>query len=158
MPWIKFRGPQNRYSTKQNINGLVIIVGKVKEKYVKESQPLSDRVGLLKLNTMPHNLNIIQIYAPTSKSIQEIKEFYQDLDQVLKETWKQEINIILRDFNSKIGKGKDGDVVCDDGLGTRNKNREILVKFSKQNKYLVQTRVVPRKYIPGNHQETTRET
>jgi len=44
-----------------------------------------DKIILLKLYAKPVNINVIQVYAPTTDSTEdEIETFYEELKQVLK--------------------------------------------------------------------------
>ena len=43
----------------------------------------------------------------------------------------------MGDFNAKIGKGKQGEVVGSHGLGERNERGERLVEFCMNNKLIV---------------------
>lgn len=73
---------------------------------------------MVQLLGRPININIIQVYAPTAdKPEEEVENFYKQLDQVLKLTKPNEINIILGDLNAKVGKGRMGSVIGDWGLG-----------------------------------------
>ena len=55
----------------------------------------------------PIDINIIQVYAPTSeKPDNEVEQFYGQIEQAIKLTKSNEINIILGDLNAKIGKAK----------------------------------------------------
>ena len=66
------------------------------------------------------DLNIIQVYAPTAdKEEPIIEEFYEQLNSLIKLTKSDEITIIIGDFNAKIGKGKEEDLVGAYGLGLR---------------------------------------
>lgn len=77
-------------------------------------------MGLLKLQTAHRNLNIIQIYAPTNdKPDQEIEEFYNKIE-VMQLTKKGEITMIIGDFNSKVGRGAEGDSIEAYGIGERS--------------------------------------
>ena len=125
-------------NTTQNRNGVAIVINKDTERSVKGFIPITERIALLKLNATPCNINIITAYAPTSESTEEeIDKFYTELDKTLKETKKEELNVILGDFNAKVGKGIDGEVVGEFGLGTRNERGEKLVQFCKDNELII---------------------
>lgn len=73
--------------TTRNRNGVAMIVKREIAKAVIGFTPISDRVMLLKINSSPSNINIIQVYAPTSESTEEeIENFYQTLENSLKLT------------------------------------------------------------------------
>ena len=66
--------------------------------------PMSDRMILMKLQGKPFNVNIIQIYAPTlDHSDEETDQFYLNLQKLMQYTKTDEINIIMGDFNAKVG-------------------------------------------------------
>ena len=68
---------------------------------------VSDRTALVKLKAKPFNINIIQVYVPTSASTEEeLEEFYKELDKCIKECKDHEVNIGMGDFNAKVGKGR----------------------------------------------------
>ena len=62
---------------------------------------VSDRIALVKLKFKPFNINIIQVYAPTSASAEEeLEEIYEELDKCKKECKDYEVNIAMGDFNA----------------------------------------------------------
>nr|XP_032529556.1 craniofacial development protein 2-like [Danaus plexippus plexippus] len=72
------------------------------DKYVSGYRPINDRLIVLRLNTVPCRMNIIQVYAPTAQStVEEIENFYYALTSALKDIPKREITIVLGDFNAK---------------------------------------------------------
>lgn len=70
-------------------------------------------------------MNIVQVYAPTSEKQDDIVE----QSDIMKLTKKGELNIIIGDFNAKVGVGAKGDVVGGFGLGIRNLRGDRLVQF-----------------------------
>lgn len=123
--------PEHRYGT-------AILVSDKIAQYVIDFTPLCDIVALLKLQTTHRNLNIIQIYASTNdKPDQEIKEFYNKIDEVMRLTKKGEITMIIEDFNAKVGSGAEGDSIGAYGLGERNSREDRLVQFCVENNLLI---------------------
>jgi exonuclease III len=124
------------YSGNQDRNhrrGVGIIVSESLKNCIIDFIPYSDRIALMRVNARPTNLNIIQIYAPTADAPDEEMEiFYEQIKEMLKLTKKHEINIIMGDFNSRIGKERYGDLVGPFGLGTRNERGERLVQFCQE--------------------------
>ena len=91
--------------------------------------PVPDRIAVVKLNAKPFNINIIQVYAPTSASTEEeLEEFYEELDKFKKECKDDEVNIVMGDCNAKIGRGRHTDIVRSDGLGEKNGRGEKLTE------------------------------
>lgn len=59
--------------------------------------------------------------APTvDKDETEIERFYIPLDIVLRATKKEDITIVMVDFNTKVGRGKGDGLVGEIGLGVSN--------------------------------------
>ena len=51
----------------------------------------------------PFSITIIQVYAPTSNAEEaEVKWFYEDLQDLLELTPKNDILFIIRDWNAKV--------------------------------------------------------
>lgn len=100
--------------------------------------PFNDRAMLLKLQTTHRTLNVIQIYAPTNdKSDAEVEDFYSTLEEAMKLTKKGEINMVIGDFNAKIGSGSENDIVGQYGLGIRNTRGDRLVQFCAESDLLI---------------------
>ena len=52
----------------------------------------------------PFNIRVIQVYAPTSNTEgAEVKQFYEDLQDLLELTPKKDVLYIIRDWNAKVG-------------------------------------------------------
>ncbi|XP_030760715.1 craniofacial development protein 2-like [Sitophilus oryzae] len=136
---IKSKGKVFYYSGNGSIDqnhqrGVGILMDENLQKSVKNFIPLSERVILIQLLGRPININIIQVYAPTAeKAEDEIEDFYRQLDQVLRLTKSNEINLVLGDFNAKVGKGRLGSVVGNYGLGERNDRGEKLIQYCEEN-------------------------
>lgn len=83
--------------------GVDMLISSELKKYLIDFAPLGDRLRIL---TTHRVTNIIQAYAPTGdKSDEEMKEFYCALENTLYIN-RGEINMFLRNFNTKIGKGR----------------------------------------------------
>lgn len=93
---------------------------------------------LLQLQAQPFNINIVQVYAPTAdKNDDVIEEFYAQIETVLRSLKKHEINIVMGDFNAKVGQGKVEGYVGDYGLGERNDRGDRLVQFCQEKDFIV---------------------
>ncbi|XP_011174808.3 craniofacial development protein 2 [Solenopsis invicta] len=124
-----YSGNQDRNHRKR----VGIIVSESFKNCIIDFIPYSDRITLMRVNARPTNLNIIQIYAPTADAPDEEMEiFYEQIKEMLKLTKKHEINIIMGDFNSRIGKERYEYLVGPFGLGTRNERGERLVQCCQE--------------------------
>lgn len=94
---------------------------------------------LLQLRAKPVNINIIQVYAPTAAKTQDhlIEPFYEDVKQVLEKLKAHECNIVMGDFNSKIGEGAVDETVGSFGLGERNERGDRLVQFCQEEQLVI---------------------
>ena len=85
--------------------GVGILLNKTVANSVVAFCPVSVRKALVKLKAKPFDLNIIQVYAPTSASTEEeLEEFYEELDKCKKECKDHELDIVMGDFNAKSWK------------------------------------------------------
>lgn len=114
------------------------ILLKNESKSVKGYWPISDRVILVKMRSAPFDLNIIQVYAPTSASSEEdIEAFYDNLEKAKQQCKSQEIVIIMGDFNAKVGSKQVEDIVGPHGLGEQNERGEKLVEWAQTNDLVI---------------------
>ncbi|XP_060531503.1 uncharacterized protein LOC132705089 [Cylas formicarius] len=101
------------------------------------------------------NINIIQTYAPTAdKSTNELEAWYTELEELIKVTKKQDLTVIMGDFNAKIGQGRLSDLVGEFGLGDRNNRGERLIEFCQQHNMAVTNtwfKHHPRRLYTGRH-------
>ena len=80
--------------------------------------PVSDRIIVAKIKAKPFDIRIIQVYAPTSeRPEEEVEEFYEDLDKAKKYLKSQSTQIIMGDFNAKVGSDKVENIVGPCGIG-----------------------------------------
>ena len=77
-------------------------------------------------------MNVILAYAPTNTSSEESKnEFYEQLEEILDSTKEKDVNILLGDFNAKVGNENRGYENCMGryGLGIMNENGELFANM-----------------------------
>ena len=52
----------------------------------------------------PYNITVIQVYTPTSNTEEaEVEQFYEDLQDLLELTPKNDVLFIIGDCNAKVG-------------------------------------------------------
>ena len=67
------------------------------------------------------NITVIQVYAPTTDAKEaEVEWFYEDLQDLLKLTPKNDVLFITGDWNTKVGSHKIPGVTGKFGLGVQN--------------------------------------
>ena len=80
------------------------------------------------------NIIVIQVYAPTSNAEEaEVKQFYEDLQDLLELTPKKDVLFIIGDWNAKVGSQETPGVIDKFSLGIQNEARQRLVEFCQEN-------------------------
>ena len=75
----------------------------------------------VRLQGKPFNIIVIQVHAPTTNAEEaEVKQFYDDLQDLLKLTPKKDVLFIIGDWNAKVGSQETPKVTGKFGLGVRN--------------------------------------
>ena len=70
-------------------------------------------------------------------SDEDLETFYTQVGEALSEVKSIDYQVILADFNAKIGKGRDGAAVGSSGLGDRNDRGDRLLEFAESEKLSV---------------------
>lgn len=123
---------------KHHRNGVAILVTKEINNSIKNVIYHSDRIIMVQLKATPFDINIVQVYYPTAdKDDTEIEEVYGQLEKILKSAKNNEVTIVMGDFNAKIGQGKEGSIVGQYGLGTRNTRGDRLVQFCREKERVI---------------------
>ena len=69
----------------------------------------------------PFNITVIQVYAPTSNAEEaEVKQFYEDLQNLLGLTPKKDVPFHYRKWNEKVESQETPGITDKFGLGIRN--------------------------------------
>lgn len=119
----------------QHICGVGIIISK-NIQHVSNFTPISERILVIQLESSTIKINVIQVYAPTAdRPEEEVEEFYNSISEIVSQFRKQEVTLIMRDFDAKIGKEKRGKMAGEDRLGTRNERGERLDLFAESTIY-----------------------
>lgn len=70
------------------------------------------RLMVLKIDTFRKVMNIVQVYALTKDNDDDmLEELYTELEEAIKFTKKDEITIMMGDFNAKVGVGTVGNML-----------------------------------------------
>ena len=84
------------------------------------------------------NITIIQVYAPTSNAEEaEVERFYEDLQDLLELTPKNDVLFIIGDWNAKVGSQETPGVTGKFGLGVQNEAGQRLIEFCQENAPIV---------------------
>ena len=86
----------------------------------------------------PFNVTVIQVYAPTSNAEEaEVEWFYEDLQDLLELTPKNDVLFIIGDWNAKVGSQETSGVTGKFGLGVQNEAGQRLIEFCQENALVI---------------------
>ena len=78
----------------------------------------------------PFNITVIQAYTSTSNAEEtEVERFYEDLQDLLELTPKQDVLFIIKDWNAKVRSQETPGVTGKFGLGMWNEAGQRLIEF-----------------------------
>ena len=120
---IYFSGRDDRH-----VQGVRFLVHKNTIIAVMGCRPVSSRLITIRLRASPFNFTIVQVYAPTTThSVEEIEDFYQQIQEVIFETPKEDILVVQGDWNAKIGEDaqKDWKGTCSPYCNTETNERGL---------------------------------
>ena len=81
----------------------------------------NDRMISVYFQGKPLNITVMQAYAPTSNAEEaEVERFYEDLQDLLELTPKNDVLFIIGDWNEKVGSQETSGVTGKFGLGMQN--------------------------------------
>ena len=81
----------------------------------------------------PFSITVIQVYAPTTNEEEAAVEwFYEDLQDLLELTPKNDVLFIIEDWNAKVGCQEIRGVMGKFGLGVQNEARQRLTEFCQE--------------------------
>ncbi|PFX11280.1 Craniofacial development protein 2, partial [Stylophora pistillata] len=83
--------------------GVAIILKKGADRSVLEWKPINSRLIKARLKGKQNNLILIQCYAPTNNSEEDLDNFYLRLQAEIEQVPMQDLIIIIRDLKAKVG-------------------------------------------------------
>ncbi|VDP20395.1 unnamed protein product [Schistosoma margrebowiei] len=95
-------------------------------------------------------MNIIQCYAPTNDSNDDIKDqFYERLQSVIEKCPRKDLTILIGDLNAKVGIDNTGyeDIMGRHGQGQRKENGERFANLCAFNKLVIGGTIFPHRRI-----------
>ena len=86
----------------------------------------------------PFNITVIQVYAPTSNAEEaEVKQFYEDLQDLPEPTPKKDVLFIIGDWNAKVGSQETPGVTGKFSFGVQNEAGQRLTMFFQENALVI---------------------
>ena len=130
-------------------HGVGFIVNKDRLNTVISCTPVSNRLIAMRISARPHNITIIQVYAPTQDYDDDaIEEFYAELEETIKKTPKKDLLIVLGDWNAKVGPDaydQWAGTVGRFGTGETNDRGLRLLEFASSHKLTLANTLFPHK-------------
>ncbi|KAF7249083.1 Craniofacial development protein 2 [Varanus komodoensis] len=92
----------------------------------------------VRIQGKPFNIIIVQVYAPTTGAEEaEVDQFYEGLQHLQELTPKNDVLIIMGDWNAKVGSQKITGITGKFGLGVQNEAGHSLVEFCQENTMVI---------------------
>lgn len=80
----------------KHIHGVGLIVSRRLQDHIINFTPVSERIIVIQLNGNPVNINIVQVYAPTTDAEDaEIDQFYNEISVLLKQLEKHDMTVVI---------------------------------------------------------------
>ena len=82
----------------------------------------------------PFNIIVIEVFALTSNAEEAgVEQFYEDLQDLLELTPKNDVLFIIGDWNAKVGSQEIPGITGKFGLGVQNEAGQRLIEFCQEN-------------------------
>ena len=117
-------------------NGVAIMINKRVRNAVLGCNLKNNKMISVCFQGKPFNITVIQVYAPTSNA-EEAERFYEDLQDLLELTPKNDVLFIIGDWNAKVESQETPGVTGKFGLGIRNEARQRLIEFCQENALVI---------------------
>ncbi|VDP26957.1 unnamed protein product [Schistosoma margrebowiei] len=119
--------------------GVALMLSKVSRNALVGWESHGSRITKASFKTKKEGIlmNIIQCYAPTNDSNDDIKDqFYERLQSFIERCPRKDLSILMGDLNAKVGIDNTGyeDIMGRHGLGERNENGERFANLCASNK------------------------
>ncbi|XP_063594958.1 craniofacial development protein 2-like [Penaeus indicus] len=116
-------------------HGVAVILSKETKKALIGYSLINDRIMKVRIQAKPHNVSIIQCYAPTTvDSDEDMGNFYNTLQETIDITPNRDVKLVIGDFNVKVGKQDTPRSTCGKFRpGQQNERREDLIDFCGTN-------------------------
>jgi len=119
-------------------NGVAIIVNKRVQNAVLGCNLKNDRIISVRFQGKRFNITVTQVYAPTSNAEEaEVEQVYEDLQDLLELTPKEDVLFIIADWNAKVGNQETPGVTGKFSLGIRNEAGQRLIEFCQENTLVI---------------------
>ena len=92
----------------------------------------------VRFHSKPFNITVMQVYALTSNAEEaEVEWFYEDLQDILELTPRNDALFIIGDWNAKVGNQETPGVTGKFGFGVQNEAGQRLIEFCQENALVI---------------------
>ena len=117
----------------------------------------NDRIISVHFQGKPFNITVIQAYSPISNTEEvEVELVYEDLQDLLELTPKNDILFIIGDWNAKVASQETPGVTGKFGLGVQKEAGQRLIEFCQENSLVIASTLVPTTQEKTLHMDITR--
>ena len=143
-------------------NGVAIIVNKRIQNAVLRCNLKNDRMISVHFQGKPFNTTVIQVYAPTiNAKAAKVEWFYDDLQDLLELTSKNDVLFITGDWNAKVGSQEIPGATSKFSLGVQSEAGQRLTEFCQENTVVTANTLLQQhkrdNSIHGHHQMVNTE-
>ena len=111
-------------------NGIALIIHKRVQNAVLGYSIKKDRMITVCFQGKSLNFTVILVCVPTTNAEEtEVEQFYEDLQDLLELTQKNDVIFIIGDWNAKVGRQEIPGLTAKFGLGVQNEAGQRLTKF-----------------------------
>ena len=119
-------------------NGMALTVNKRVRNSVLGCSLKNDRIFSVRFQGKPFNITVIQVYTPTGNAEEaEVEWSYEDLQDLLNLTAKEDVLFIIGDWNTKVRSQQIPGVTGKFGLGVQNEAGQKLTEFCQENTLVI---------------------
>ena len=119
-------------------NGIALLVNKRAQNAVFGCRLKNDRMIFIDFQGKSFNITVIQVYKPISHAEEaEVEQFYEDIQDLLELTPKQDVLFIIGDWNAKVRSQEITGVIGESGLGVQNEAGQRLIEFCQENALVI---------------------
>ena len=124
-------------------NGVAFIVNKESTmQYVSRCSLKNNRMIPVHFQSKPFNITVIQVHVPTSNAEEdEVEQYYEELQHLLKLTPKNMVLFIIGVWNGKEGSQEIPGITGKFCLGVQNKTGKRLKEFCQENALVMENTI-----------------
>ncbi|MGL5406217.1 MAG: endonuclease/exonuclease/phosphatase family protein [Propionibacteriaceae bacterium] len=120
--------------------GVCFLLSRKAVSSLRDWKPINERIITARFKSRVRYISIVQAYAPTDSAELAVKEkFYSELQATMLNINRQDIIIVMGDFNAQIGQDNTEleHIMGRHGMGTITENGELFTEFCCENELVI---------------------